>query len=314
MRHDAIVPPLNREHAPWLGVELRHLAALEAVAAEGSFRRAATRLGYVQSAISQQIAALERAVGQRLLERVPGGGSVHPTVAGELVLEHARAILARLQAAQADLSVAGEVHRRELRVGITQSIAVRVLPQLIERFAASAPDVVFRPWEASFDLRLYEAVEHGDVELAFVELPAPAGPFELFELMADPYVLVASRNAPLASGPLSLRELASLPLIGQVGCRGLEAVEQQLASLGVEPVVVFRSRVNAVIQALVAGGVGAAVLPALAVDATDRRVVIHQLPELAPRTLALVRHRDRRHSDAESAFTDAARQICDELR
>lgn len=313
MRRDATVPPLNREHAPWLGVELRHLAALEAVAAEGSFRRAAARLGYVQSAISQQIAALERAVGQRLLERVPGGGSVHLTSAGELVLEHARAITARLQAAQADLSVAGEHRRRELRVGITQSIAVRVLPELVPRFAASIPEVAFRPWEASFDLCLYEAVERGDVELAFVELPAPPGPFELFELMSDPYLLVASRHAPLPPGPLSLRELSSLPLIEQVGSRGLDAVEKQVAALGVEPVVVFRSTVNAVIQALVAAGVGAAVLPALDVDAGDPRIAVHQLPEITPRTLALVRHRDRRHSDAELAFTNVAREVCEAL-
>ena len=82
------------------GIEVRHLAALEAVAEEGSFRRAATRLGYVQSAISEQIAALERIVGQRLVERSRGPGPVALTEAGEVLLGHAKAIVARIKRAK----------------------------------------------------------------------------------------------------------------------------------------------------------------------------------------------------------------------
>ena len=92
----------------WLGVELRHLAALEAVAREHSFGRAATALGYTQSAISQQIATLERSVGERLIERPGGSRPVALTEAGELLLGHAAAIVARLKAAQADLRALGE--------------------------------------------------------------------------------------------------------------------------------------------------------------------------------------------------------------
>src|ERR671936_2785394 len=88
----------------WLGIELRHLTALEAVAREGSFGRAAKSLGYTQSAVSQQIATLERIVGARLIERPGGPKPVSLTEAGRLLLGHAESITARLQAAQADLS------------------------------------------------------------------------------------------------------------------------------------------------------------------------------------------------------------------
>src|SRR5438094_963796 len=87
------------EYDQWLGVELRHLAALEAVAEEGSFGRAARRLGYTQSAVSQQIAHLEKIVGARLLERPGGPRAVSLTDAGRLLLRHADAIVARLAAA-----------------------------------------------------------------------------------------------------------------------------------------------------------------------------------------------------------------------
>src|SRR4051794_10742676 len=153
MRHD--------QSTSWLGIELRHLAALEAVAREGSFRRAAVSLGYVQSAISQQIAALERAVGHRLVERSRGGGRLRLTEAGDLVLQHSDAILARLKAAQADVAALAE-GQGTLRVGITQSVGVRILPELMRRFGAEWPDVRLRPTEAAADLPLYESVERGE--------------------------------------------------------------------------------------------------------------------------------------------------------
>src|SRR5438046_10721319 len=100
-----------------LGVELRHLVALQAIAEEGSFGRAATRLGYTQSAISQQIASLERIVGQQLLDRPGGPRPVSLTEAGTLLLRHANAITARISAAQADLSAFLDGDAGTLRVG-----------------------------------------------------------------------------------------------------------------------------------------------------------------------------------------------------
>ncbi|HEX7084633.1 MAG TPA: LysR family transcriptional regulator [Gaiellaceae bacterium] len=293
-----------------MGIELRHLAALDAVAREGSFRRAAASLGYVQSAISQQIAALERLVGQRLVERSRGGGGVRPTEAGELVLQHAEAILARLKAAQADVAALADGQAGVLRVGITQSIGVRILPELMRRFARSWPDVRLRPTEAPADLSLYDAVERGELDCAFVELPVPPGPFATFELLSDPYLLVARRGSKLDTDRVSVRDLAGVPLIGHTECRGLRRVEAQLRSRGVEPEFAFRSDVNATIQALVGAGVGVAVLPELAVDPHDELTVARPLPGIPPRVLAIARHRDRRHSRAAQAFLDEALALC----
>src|SRR5687768_10540374 len=127
-------PDRNRNHDPWLGVELRHLAALEAVARTGSFGRAAARLGYTQSAVSQQIATLERIVGERLVERPGGPRAVSLTEAGRLLLRHAEAIVARLEAAHADLDALSAGAAGTLRVGTYQSVGKRVLPALLRRF------------------------------------------------------------------------------------------------------------------------------------------------------------------------------------
>src|SRR5437667_12808377 len=125
----------------WLGVEVRHLAALQALAAERSFGRAARRLGYTQSAVSQQIATLERIVGGRLVGRPGGPRPVSLTEAGELLLRHAEAIVARLAAAQADLGALAEGEGGVLRVGIYQSVGQRILPELMRRYAAAWPRV-----------------------------------------------------------------------------------------------------------------------------------------------------------------------------
>src|SRR5918994_5110584 len=195
----------------WLGVELRHLAALQAVAEEGSFGRAAERLGYTQSAVSQQIQALERVVGQRLVERPGGPRRVSLTEAGELLLRHAAGIVARLQAAQADLAAFAEGSAGTLRVGTFQSVGARVLPRLLRTFTETWPDVAVQLTEAADDGALLDAVERGELDFTFVMLPAEEGPFESLELMRDPYVVVLPSDSPLAGRPKppSLREVAA---------------------------------------------------------------------------------------------------------
>jgi molybdate transport repressor ModE-like protein len=300
------------------GIEIRHLAALDAVASEGSFRRAATKLGYVQSAISEQISALERLVGQRLVERSRGAAPVQLTEAGEVLLAHARAILARLKAAQADLSAVADGSTATLRIGIYQSVGARIIPRLLPWYAKEWPHVTVLPREAPTDAALFELLESGDLELSFADLPLPTGPFEFVELMSDPYVLVVAADSPLAGRgqPVGLDDIAELPLIGHWTCRVLPRVEAELRDLGVEPNFVFRSDITSTVQALVAAGVGNAIIPRLAVDLSDTRTAVLELDDamrVRPRVIALAWHRDRVRTPAATGFVDAAKHVCRQL-
>src|SRR5688500_15036612 len=163
---DSIMEP-DRVNPGWLGVEVRHLAALEAVAREGSFGRAAEALGYTQSAVSQQIGTLERIVGERLLERPGGPRAVTPTEAGRLLLRHAEAIVARLRAAEADMTALRDGGAGALRVGTFQSVGAKILPELLRRFLALWPRVEFELKESASDDELLELVERGELDLTF---------------------------------------------------------------------------------------------------------------------------------------------------
>ena len=104
--------PLERSR--WLGLQVRSLLALVAVAEEGSFVQAARRLGYSRSTISHQIAQLESAIGESLVVRGSGSRSVTVTPAGNVVVAHGRAVLKVLENAEAQLA---ELARRERSKG-----------------------------------------------------------------------------------------------------------------------------------------------------------------------------------------------------
>src|ERR1700687_4810189 len=199
----------------FLGLELRHLAALEAVGRTRSFGRAARELGYTQSAVSQQIAQLERNVGQRLVERPGGPRPVDLTDAGRLLLRHATAIVAQLDAAQADLAAFAEGAAGPLRVGIYQSVGARILPGLIRRFKKDWPRVEVSVREEIDAAALLHLLEHGELDLTFADLPLPEGPFESEEVLRDPYVLLVQAGSQLArrkSAP-PLRQLSGVPIV-----------------------------------------------------------------------------------------------------
>lgn len=293
----------------WLGLELRHLVALKAIAEHGTFGRAAQSLGYTQSAISQQIATLERIVGQRLIDRPGGPRPVSLTEAGDLLLRHADAIAARLHAAQADLAAldAGDVG--PLRIGTYQSVGAKVLPALLREFTQDWPDVDVTLRESADDEELALLIESGELDLSFVVLPLGPGPYETLELFRDPYVLVVPKGSPLAGRdrPPALRELVDHPIISYRTCRTTGRVEDRLRQTGREPNIVFRSDDNGTMQGLVAAGVGIGVMPMLAVDDADDSIEVVDLGDrVPPRVIGIAWHRDRRRTRAAEAFVELA--------
>jgi molybdate transport repressor ModE-like protein len=299
----------------WLGVELRHLAALQAIAEHGSFGRAAEALGYTQSAVSQQLATLEKLVGQRLVDRPGGPRPAELTEAGRMLLTHADAIVARLRAARADLSALAAGEAGALRVGAFQSAGARLLPQLLRRFSEAWPRVEVSLTEGEDDV-LVAALEAGDLDLAFLVLPIASAPIETTELLRDPYVLVTQAGSPLARRrtPPGFREIGSLPLVGYRSCIGARQVEARMRAAGVEPTFAFRSDDNATIQEMVAAGMGVALIPRLTVNEGDSRVTLVDLEgRMPPRLIGLAWHRDRYRPPAAEAFIGAARDLCREL-
>jgi molybdate transport repressor ModE-like protein len=296
----------------WLGVELRHFAALQAVASEGSFGRAAERLGYTQSAISQQIQTLERIVGEKLVERPGGPRPVSLTEAGHLLLRHADSIVARLQAAQADLHALRSGEAGVLRVGTFQSVGARLLPELMRRFRDQWPQIEVTLEERDSDAELATMVEKGELDVAFVLPPFGDAPLETIELLRDPYVLVVAKSSPFArvTTPPTLAQIAQEPLIGFRACRSMDPFESALRAAGCEVKFTFRTDDNGTVQGLIAAGIGSAVMPRLTVDASDPRIAVIELGNrVPPRMISIARHRDRYHSPAARAFVETALEI-----
>src|SRR5712664_1282924 len=125
----------------WQSIELKHLRALRAVADTGTFWAAAEQLNSSQSTVSDHVSSLEALVGQRLIERSRGRRTVELTEAGRLLLGHAEAIESRLRAAEADFRAYAAGVSGSLRVGIYQSVANKVLPEVMRRYKGRWPKV-----------------------------------------------------------------------------------------------------------------------------------------------------------------------------
>lgn len=291
-------------------VDLRHLAALVAVVEHGSFGKAAAALGFSQSAVSQQIAALERAVDLPLFDRPRGPRAAELTPAGELLLDHARAMLDQLATMDDELDRLRRGVTGRLVIGTFQSVSAEILPAVIGRMRTELPDVDIRLFETDDQTMLLRKVLDDELDLSFTVDAEPDPSLHSTLLGYDPFVVLARRgdlDGPVAT-PADLHEH---PLVGQPDsnvCQGL--IDRRLADIGVRPDYVFRSVDNGAVQGMVRSGMGRAVMPYLAIDPDDPEIVVLELdPPIAPRTVQLTRRAGRSLPPAADRFEAIASEV-----
>jgi DNA-binding transcriptional LysR family regulator len=297
-------------------VELRHLRALRAVTEEGSFIGAADILGYSQAAISQQIAALEAAVGLQLFDRPGGPRPVTLTPAGRVLLRHAQAIADRLEQAESDLADLASGTAGRLRIGTYQSVSVQLLPELVREIRAVAPDLAITLVEHDLNDDLTEELVAGEIDVTFLQGPYEDSRLDIVDLGFDPYVVVLAADSGLArrftGRAFPTKELSGLSMVGQnPPSRGRDPIDDQLRAHGVKTRYVFRSNDNGAMQGMVRAGMGPAVMPLLAVDTSDPGIVIKRLdPPLDPRTILIATPKGATPMPAGQRFVRIAKTEC----
>jgi DNA-binding transcriptional LysR family regulator len=292
--------------------DVRQLATLRAVAHEGSFGRAAAVLGYSQAAVSQQVAALERALGTRLFDRPGGPRAAVLTPAGRLLLGHAEAVLARLDLASRQLADLAAGVGGRIDVGTFQSASVALLPRVVADLRVQAPEVDIVLHETDVNTELVDGLLSGELDVAFLLRPLPDDRLHVTHLCDDPFVAVTPADAcPLEQSgepAMPLDMLDGLAVVGQNAADSCQVlIDDELKARGVAPRYVFRTNDNAAVQAMVTARMGAAVMPLLAVDADDPTVHLHRLsPPLEPREICVAHRADRSLAPAALRLVELA--------
>jgi DNA-binding transcriptional LysR family regulator len=276
---------------------LDRLRALEALATHRSVAGAAAALHLTPSAVSQQLAKLEREAGAALTE--PAGRGLRLTAAGRMLAEHAAEILARVAAARLDLDRLRDEVVGELRVGAIPTSVHALAPAMLSRLRAAHPDlrVVLADGEAEQTL---PAVLAGDLDLAVVEnweglpAPVPAGTSRA-RLCDDVIDLLLPADHPSAgAGPVALADVDDLDWVADGDdTRAQSWLLQTLRAQGLEPRVTCRVRGFGMHVDLVAGVGVAALVPRLARPPLPAGVVSMTTTPLLRRSIDAVWRTDR---------------------
>ena len=286
---------------------VRRLRVLHAVSAYGSVTAAAAALGYSAPAVSQQLAALEREVGMRLTERA--GRGLELTPAALILVGHTDALLARLEAAEADLGALRDQIAGRVALAAFPSAAASLVPTAWAALAGSAPEVRLDLTEMEPEESL-PAVLRGETDVAVAHeydlLPRPLDPlFERRELLDDPVWLAVPEDYPM-DGPVPLSSLAGQPFLApREATSCAEMIQRACARAGFVPRVVARATDFAVLLSLVAAGAGVTLVPALAARRLPPRVRLVPPAEPVTRRVFTVSRRGGDRKPAVRVVLDA---------
>src|ERR1700759_1864858 len=264
-------------------LNLSRLRVLREVALHGSFSAAAEALDYTQSAVSQAVATLEAETGAPLLHRDRRG--VRPTAAGAALVAHADGILARIEAAEADVAAILGLSGGRLRMASFPTAGATLMPLAIARFRGAHPGVGLSLAEGEPE-EIAPRLRAGELDLALLFEFRGAGAklgsgLARVALLEDPMHVALPRDHPLSSQPrLRLADLGAESWIQTSAASPCARhVVRSCNAAGFEPDVSFESDDYATVQGLVAAGVGVALIPQLAL--TNVRPDIG-VPALAP--------------------------------
>jgi DNA-binding transcriptional LysR family regulator len=266
-------------------LDVKRMRVLREVATQSSFSAAAQKLGYTQSAVSQQIAALEREAGVTLIERNPRG--IRLTDAGEALVRHADKILARLADAEAELEAIAGLKGGRLRLASFPTAGATLMPRAIAEFSKRHPAVELSLTEAE-PVDSLPRLKAGELDLVLVDdspnLHSDDDDVDFIHLLDDPLYLALRPDHPLASRRrIKLEDLAAEPWIqGTQVCSCSRQLMSAAENAGFEPRVVYESDDFGVVQGLVAAGVAVALVPRLALVSERSDVVIRSLGAKPP--------------------------------
>jgi DNA-binding transcriptional LysR family regulator len=302
-------------------LDVRRLQVLREVAQARSLSAAAAALSYTPSAVSQQIAALEREVGVGLVDRGPRGALL--TDAGRVLVRHADEILGRIADAQEELQAMAGLQTGRLRVGAFSTAGAVLVPRAVVSFRERHPGVEVSlteldPEEANPQLRS-RALDLALVyEFPIEEVP-PLDGLEYVHLLDDRLHVALPEGHRLARrSRLKLAELAGEPWVQGV-YRGstLHVLPAACRAAGFEPKIVFRSDDHMAVQGFVAAGLGVAVVPQLTLPTARADIVIRPLEvegDLLTRRVGVAMPAGRYRAPAATAMVEILEDVCRGLR